>query len=400
MKVLIADKFPDTGRHALTQAGIEVVYDPDLTAAALAEAVRLTAADVLVVRSTKVPAATFTAGRLSLVVRAGAGYDTIDVKAASARGIYVTNCPGKNSVAVAELAFALMLALDRRIPANAADLKAGRWNKAEYSKARGLFGRTLGLVGLGRIGQEVLARANAFGMPVVAWSPSLTPTRAEELGIEMKASPREVAAACDVLSVHVALADGTRNLIDADVLGAIRPGSYFINTARAEVVDHAALAAAVRDRGVRAGLDVFAGEPAGGTGSVDDAIFQLDGVIGTHHIGASTDQAQQAIADETVRIVREYHQTGRVPNVVNLAKKTPATHLLVVHHFDRVGVLSTVFSQLKHAGINVQETENVVFEGAAAAVARIHLDQAPLQTTLDAMRAESADIIELSLLRL
>jgi D-3-phosphoglycerate dehydrogenase len=400
MKVLIADKFPEGGRAALAQAGVEVVYDPALTDAALTAAVRATGAEVLVVRSTKVPAATLAAGRLSLVVRAGAGFDTIDVQAASARGIYVSNCPGKNSVAVAELTFALLLALDRRIPANAADLKAGRWNKTEYSKARGLFGRTLGLVGLGRIGQEVLSRARAFGMPVVAWSPSLTPERAAALGVAPKGSPAEVAAACDMLSVHVALNVGTRHLIDRDVLAALRPGSYFLNTARAEVVDQDALYEAVRDRGIRAGLDVFAGEPAGGVGTVADRIFELDGVIGTHHIGASTDQAQEAIADETVRIIREYVQTGRVPNVVNLAKKSPATHLLVVHHFDRVGVLAAVFNQLKAAGINVQETENIVFEGAAAAVARIHLDHAPPPQALDAMRAESPNIIELSVLKL
>jgi D-3-phosphoglycerate dehydrogenase len=400
MKVLIADNFPAGGRAELERAGVEVVYDPELNDTGLTAAARATAADVLVVRGTKVPATTLTAGRLSLVVRAGAGYDTIDVPAASARGIYVSNCPGKNSIAVAELTFALILALDRRIPANAADLKAGRWNKAEYSKARGLFGRTLGLVGLGRIGKEVLSRARAFGMPVVAWSPSLTAERAASLGVRALASPTEVAAASDVLSVHVALTGDTRNLINRGVLDALRPGSYFINTARAQVVDQAALYEAVRDRGIRAGLDVFAGEPSGGTGTVEDKIFELDGAIGTHHIGASTDQAQEAIADETVRIIREYAQTGRVPNVVNLAKKSPATHLLVVHHYDRVGVLSAVFSQLKHAGINVQETENIVFEGATAAVARIHLDRAPPPTALDAMRAESPDIIELTLLKL
>ncbi|MBX7105271.1 MAG: hypothetical protein K1X57_14405, partial [Gemmataceae bacterium] len=395
MKVLIADKFAEAGRAAVKQAGAEVVYDPDLNGDALTAAVRSTGADVLVVRSTKVPAATLAAGRLSLVVRAGAGYDTIDVPAASARGIYVSNCPGKNSIAVAELTFGLMLALDRRIPANVADLKAGRWNKTEYSKARGLYGRTLGLVGVGRIGQEVLDRARAFGMPVVAWSPSLTSEKAATLGIRAMRSPTEVAASCDVLSVHVALTAGTRGLISREVLAALRPGSFFINTARAEVVDQEALFEAVRDRGIRAGLDVFAGEPAGGTGTVSDKIFELEGAIGTHHIGASTEQAQEAIADESVRIITEYLRTGRVPNVVNLAKKSPATHLLVVNHFDRVGVLSAVFSQLKHAGINVQETENVVFEGAAAAVARIHLDSEPPKEALDAMRAESADIIEL-----
>jgi D-3-phosphoglycerate dehydrogenase len=246
----------------------------------------------------------------------------------------------------------------------------------------------------------VLARARAFGMPVVAWSPSLTPARAEALGVDRKSSPAEVAAASDVLSVHVALNADTRGLIHRGVLDALRPGSYFINTARAEVVDQAALQDAVRDRGIRAGLDVFAGEPAGGTGNVADKIFELDGVIGTHHIGASTDQAQEAIADETVRVIRAYAETGNVPNVVNLAKKSPATHVLVVRHYDRVGVLSAVFNQLKQAGINVQETENIVFDGAVAAIARIHVDQDPPRTALDAMRKDSPDIIELSVLKL
>jgi D-3-phosphoglycerate dehydrogenase / 2-oxoglutarate reductase len=216
----------------------------------------------------------------------------------------------------------------------------------------------------------------------------------------MKQSPREVAMACDVLSVHVALTGETRNLIDEKLFEAMKPGSYFINTSRAEVVDQPALERAVRERGLRAGLDVFAGEPSGGTGSVDDAIFKLDGVIGTHHIGASTDQAQQAIAYETLRIIREYNDTGRAPNVVNVAKKSPATHLLVARHYDRVGVLADVFDQLKAAGINVQETENIVFEGAVAAVARIHLDQAPSDKVLDAIRAKSKDVIEVSLLKL
>jgi D-3-phosphoglycerate dehydrogenase len=400
MKILIADKFPESGQSELKDAGFEIVYDPELKDDALTTAVAATGADVLVVRGTKVPAATLEASRLSLVIRAGAGYNTIDVKTASARGIYVANCPGKNSIAVAELAFGLILALDRRIPAGVADLKAGKWNKKEYSKARGLFGRTLGLVGLGQIGREMIPRAQAFGMPVVAWSRSLTPERAEALGVELKASPQEVAAACDILSVHVALKDDTRNLISADVLAALRPGSYFINTSRAEVVDHTALARVVQEKGIRAGLDVFAGEPTGGTGTVEDDIFKLDGIIGTHHIGASTDQAQQAIADETVRIMREYKDTGRAPNVVNLAKKTPATHLLVVRHFDRVGVLAAVFDHLKSAGINVQETENIVFDGAVAAIARIHLDHAPTDEALAALQAASSDIIELNLLKL
>jgi len=400
MKILIADKFPDGGRTELLQAGFEIVYDPDLKEGALAAAIKSSGADILVVRGTKVSGEMLEAGRLSLVVRAGAGYNTIDVKTASSRGIYVTNCPGKNSIAVAELAFGLMLSLDRRIPDNVSDLRLGRWNKKEYSKASGLFGRTLGLIGVGRIGREMITRARAFGMPVVAWSRSLTLERAEELGIEMKRSPVEVAAISDVVSVHVALNHDTRNLIDETFFTAMKPGSYFINTSRAEVVDQTALVRAVKEQEVRAGLDVFAGEPTGGVGTVEDDIFKLDGVIGTHHIGASTEQAQQAIAEETVRIIRKYKETGRALNVVNLAKQTPATRLLVVRHYDRVGVLANVFDQLKRAGINVEETENIVFDGAIAAVARIQLESEPSASVLEAIKSSSQYIIELSLLKL
>jgi D-3-phosphoglycerate dehydrogenase / 2-oxoglutarate reductase len=400
MKVLIADKFEASGIDGLKEAGFEVVYEADAKDEALLQAIQSSGADVLVVRSTVVSGAMLEAGGLSLVVRAGAGYNNIDVKTASARGIYVANCPGKNAIAVAELAFALILALDRRVPHNTADLKQGKWNKKEYSKAKGLFGSTLGLIGTGQIGQEVIKRAQAFGMPVVAWSRSLRPSRAKELGVERKESPLEVAAASDIVSLHVALKDETRGMINQEFFDAMKDGAFFINTSRAEVVDQAALEKAVSEKGIRAGLDVFAGEPSGGTGNVEDDIFKLDGVIGTHHIGASTDQAQQAIADETVRIISEYKDKGRAPNVVNLSKKTPATHLLVVRHFDRVGVLAGVFDQLKEAGINVQETENIVFEGAVAAVARIHLDQAASDETLSALKSKSTDIIEVSLLKL
>jgi D-3-phosphoglycerate dehydrogenase / 2-oxoglutarate reductase len=399
MRVLIADKFPDSGQTALRNIGCEVVCNPDLKDDALALAIGETAADVLVVRSTRVNRQMLEAGPLSLVVRAGAGFNTIDVQSASARGIYVANCPGKNSIAVAELAFGLILALDRRIPENVADLKLGRWNKKEYSKALGLFGRSLGLVGIGQIGSEMIPRAHSFGLHVVGWSRSLTSERAKELEVEMKHSPLEVAKAADIVSVHVALKDETKQLIDQSFFEAMRPGSIFINTSRAEVVDQAALERAVVERGIKAGLDVFAGEPSGAVGTVEDPIFKLDGVIGTHHIGASTEQAQQAIADETVRIILEYKKTGRPPNVVNLARKSPATHLLVVRHYDRVGVLAGVFDKLKAAGINVEETENIVFDGAAAAVARINLGQAPSETVLEALRS-SSEIIELSLLTL
>jgi len=401
MRVLIADKFEQTGQDGLQQAGCEVHYQPGLKDQALARAVAELAPDVLIVRSTPVAEPALIPGALKLVVRAGAGYNTIDVATASRRGIYVSNCPGKNSVAVAELAFGLMLALDRRIPENVAELRQGKWNKAEFSKARGLFGRTLGLIGTGQIGREMIARAHAFGLKVIAWSRSLTPESAAELGIEFKATPIEVARAADIVSIHLAMNAQTRGFIGADFFDAMQPGAYFINTARAEVIDQDALSRAIQEKGIRAALDVFAGEPAGGTGEFIGAAAAIaQQVYGTHHIGASTDQAQEAIAAETVRIVKTFKETGKVPNVVNLAKSTPATCTMIVRHLDRPGVLASVLDSISGARINVQEMENIVFEGAEAAVARINLESEPPESLLLQIRESNANILELGLIRL
>ncbi len=405
MKVLVADKFETSGLEGLAAAGCEVIYEPDLVDAALAAAIGSTGADVLVVRSTRVSEAMLDAGRLALVVRAGAGVNTIDVAAASRRGIYVATCPGKNSIAVAELTFGLILALDRRIPDNVAELRAGRWNKNEYSKARGLYGRTLGLIGFGSIGQEVARRARAFGMHVVVWSPRFVrdgeaAVRAipGDLDVTVLPSPEEVAARSDVLSLHLALTPDTKHLVGAGIFNRLKPGSYVVNTARGEIVDHGALAEAVRTRGLRVALDVFEQEPAGGTGRFADPIGDLAGVYGTHHIGASTEQAQDAIADEAVRVIRAYKETGQAPNVVNLAKTTPATHRLVVRHRDRPGVLAHVFEHLRNGNLNVQETENVIFEGADAAVARISLDGNPPASLLTAIERGNADVLSLQII--
>lgn len=399
MRVLIADKFEQSGRDGLQAIGCDVSFEPDLKDEALTQAIRQQTPDVLVVRGTRVTDPMLAAGQIKLVVRAGAGFNTIDVAAASRRGIYVSNCPGKNSIAVAELAFALILALDRRVADNVIALRRGEWNKKEFSKARGLFGRTLGLVGVGKIGAEMIPRAQAFGMRVIAWSRSLTPERAAELGVECKASPVDVARDADVVSVHVALNSETKGFLGTDFFGAMREGAYFINTARGEVVDQAALIEAMRSRRIRVGLDVFAAEPTSATADFTDDIAKEPNLYGTHHIGASTDQAQEAIAAETVRIVCEFKETGNVPNVVNLARQTPATHRLVVRHLDRPGVLAAVLDAIKSEHINVQEMENIVFEGAEAAVARINLDNAPSDEILNQLRAGNSDIIELDLLQ-
>jgi len=412
MKVLVADQFEQSGLDGLKAAGCEVVYDPALRDDALMMALGETRAEALVVRSTRVTATMMDAGSLALIVRAGAGYNTIDVTAASARGIYVANCPGRNAIAVAELAFGLILALDRRIPDNVAELRAGRWNKKEFSKATGLYGRTLGILGFGSIAQELARRAQAFGLNIVIWSRRFDENPGVDLGtyglertgrdsrVTIAPSPQAVAEQADILSVHLALGPETQGLVSADVLGRLRHGAFFINTARAEVVDYAALAQAVRERGIRVGLDVFPDEPATPTAEFSGPLLQEPGVYGTHHIGASTEQAQEAIAAETVRIVRSFKETGRVPNVVNLARRTPATHMLVVRHRDRPGVLAHVFELLRGDDINVQETENIIFEDAEAAVARINLDRAPSQALLASIRSGNENILSLQLVRL
>lgn len=394
MKILIADKFPETGLDRLRDMGFEVVSDPDLEADALEEALRDNRPEVLVVRSTRVEADHLDASPvLALVVRAGAGFNTIDVAGASRRAIHVANCPGKNSIAVAELAFAHLLAMDRHLVDGALDLRNGVWNKKAYAKARGVHGTKLGLLGMGRIGQEMVVRARAFGIDVVAWSRSLTPERAEELGVDPAASPVEVAGRCDVLSVHLALNDDTRHLVDAEVLAALPDGALVINTSRDGVIDQEALAREVETRGLRAALDVFAGEPAGGEGRLDPGIFSLPGVQGSHHIGASTAQAQEAVAEEVLRIVGEFQDTGHVPNCVNLAATTPATHLLVVRHHDRVGALAGVLDALRAADINVQEVENIIFHGAEAASAHLRLDREPDDAVLERVRASSDHVL-------
>jgi D-3-phosphoglycerate dehydrogenase / 2-oxoglutarate reductase len=398
MKVLIADKFEKVGIDGLKELGCSIASQPDLTADALPAAIREVDPHILIVRSTKVTAESLKAGTaLTLVIRAGAGIDTIDVAAASSRGIFVSNCPGKNSIAVAELVMALVLGCDRRLADQVADLRQGKWNKAEYSKARGLYGRTIGIVGLGQIGREVAMRARAFGMRVLAWSRTLTHEESDRLGVAYAHNPLEVARLSDVVTVNVAANAETKHLVNADFLAAMRPGAYLINTSRGSVVDEAALAQAIAEKKLRAGLDVFQNEPAGGTGELTSPILQLPGVYGTHHVGASTDQAQVAIAHEVIRIVQAFQATGEVPNVVNRLARSSASHVLVIRHRNRPGVLAHVFGVLAGAEINVEEVENIIYHGAQATLARIHLDGAPGNGALDRIKSGNADIISVEL---
>lgn len=396
MRVLVADNLPTIANSTLVQKGFDVVVEPNIADQALLEALVKYDPSVLIVRSTKVSAAHVHAGKsLSLIVRAGAGVNTIDSRACSDHGVFVTNCPGKNADAVAELAMGLLIALDRNIPDNVIELRQERWNKQRFSKCEGLKGRKIGVLGTGMIGQGFIKRARAFEMEVYAYSRSLTQERANDLGVRWCKSPLELAQNVEILSVHLALTESTRNLVSVDVLNALPDHGILINTARAEVVDESALLDALEKKGLRAGLDVFSDEPSSKQASFSHPLAQHPRVYGTHHIAASTEQAQTAVAMEAVRVVVEYRNKGMAPNCVNLNTSTKADHCIVIRHRDRVGVLAGVLNILREASINVQEMDNMIFEGGQAASARIHVLGKPADSLIDRMH-ENEDILHIS----
>lgn len=370
MKILIADKLPEKYIEKLKQNDVEVVFEPKLGEQDLPEAAK--DADVLVVRSTKVNADTISQSKeLSLIVRAGSGYNNINVAAANQKGIYVANCPGKNAIAVAELAMGLMLALDRKIPDNVIDFENGVWNKAEYSKAKGLYGRTLAIVGMGNIGREVARRANAFGMHVYGKDIF----RVE--GVEYKdfSEMDQVLPLADVVTVHLPATEQTKSLFNKEMFGYMKKGAYFINTSRPSVVDEDALLEAIEEKDLKVALDVFKDEPEQKSGSVRSKLQGHKNVYVTHHIGASTQQAQEAVAEEAVRIIHDYMTSGIIPHWVNRARIRDTYYQLVVKHYDKSGVLAGVLDVLKNGNINVEEVENIVFEGGKVATCTMKLAQ-------------------------
>ena len=390
-RVLVADAFEAAGLNALRDLGCETLHEPELTAADLAARLATLQPEVLVVRETSVNAAAIEASqRLALVVQAGAGTEEIDLAAASRRGVFVSNCPGRNAHAVAELAWALVLACDRRVPDQVIRMREGKWDRAEFMRSAGLHGRTMGIVGLGQVGMEIARRAKTFGMGVVAWSRHLTEEKADAAGVHYCSNIVNLAKLADVVCVCVAVNEETDGLIGDKFLHALKPGSILVNISSGRVIDEGALALAVRDRGIRAGLDVFAREPESDRATFDNPLGRQPGVYGTFHVGASTEQAAHAVATETVRVIREWLDRGTAPNCVNRARQTPATTLLSVRHLNRPGVLAHVFYTLGQAGINVEEMENIIYEGGEAAMARIHLDQAPSEDHLQAIRKNPA----------
>lgn len=398
MNVLVASNVADAGLRDLEEAGHTVTKDASLSGDALAETMAEQTPAVLVVRSTKVTGTMMDAApSLELIVRAGAGYDTIDVGGASDRGIFVANCPGQNADAVAELTMGLVVALDRGIPGNVMEGRAGRWNKKKYANAGGLKGKTLGIVGLGNIGGAVAERAKGFEMDVAAWSRSLTKEGAAARDIAYAESPVDVARFSDVVSLHVASTPETENLAGRAFFEEMSDGAFFVNTSRAAVVDEEALRWALDEKNLRAALDLVEGEPSEKEAEFEHPLMQHPRCYVTHHIGASTQQAQDATALEAARVIKTFAETGQVPNVVNLAEPSEGAHQLTVRHRDEVGVLAGVLDEVRKAGWNVQEMENLIFDGGDAAVAHIRFDGDPQEETVANIEVRD-DVLAVSLL--
>jgi D-3-phosphoglycerate dehydrogenase len=317
LKILVSDDLPDSALELLrAEAGWQVDAGSGRSAAGLAAA--LADADALLVRSaTKVTADLIAAApRLRIIARAGTGVDNVDVAAATNRGILVVNAPGANSISVAEHACALMLALARSVAAADRGMKGGAWEKKRFLGTE-LRGKTLGIAGLGRIGQEVAQRARAFGMRVVAHDPFISREIAETMGVELL-SLDEVCAAADFLTLHLPSTTETRHMFDDARFARMKPGSRIINTARGDLIDEAALRRALEaGRLAGAALDVFEQEPP-----ADWTLAQLPQVVATPHIAASTEEAQEQVGLDTAAAVRDFLRDGIVRNAVNF----PAVH--------------------------------------------------------------------------
>ncbi len=312
LKILVADKFPDKYIQQMKDLDLEVIYNAKLGEKDLPEAAK--DADVIIVRSTIVNEETINNGKnLKLIIRAGSGVNNINIAAANKKGIPVANCPGMNAVAVAELAIGLMISLDRFIPDNVADFRSGVWNKDKYSKGKGLKGKTLGLIGVGNIGKEVARRAQAFEMTV--YGKDVVPI--EGVQIKLINELDQLLPLCDIVSVHLPATPQTKGLINKQIFSYMKNGAFLINTSRQDVIVEDDLLEAIKEKNIRVALDVFKGEPEGKTGEVKSVWQDNPNVYVTHHIGASTEQAQNAVAEETIRIIKNIVQSGVVENKVN-----------------------------------------------------------------------------------
>lgn len=390
IKVLVADKFPDKYIQQMRDLELEVIYEPKLGEKDLPEAAK--DADIIVVRSTVVNEETINSSeKLNLIIRAGSGVNNINIAAANKKGIYVANCPGMNAVAVAELAIGLMISLDRFIPDNVNDFNKGVWNKDKYSKGKGLKGKTLGLIGVGNIGKEVAKRALAFEMNVYGKDI----TRIEGVQIKDFSEMDQLLALCDIVTIHLPATPQTKGLFNKKMFSYMKDGAYLINTSRQDIVVEEDLLEAIKEKNIRYACDVFKGEPEAKTGEVTSKLQNNPNIYVTHHIGASTAQAQDAVAEETINIIKHFVHSGVIEHWVNRAKKTDAHYQLVVKHYDKPGVLAAILDVIRVGNINIEEIENIIFEGGVAACCTMKLKAAVSADMLKTMR-ENQNVISVS----
>ncbi len=390
LKVLVADKFPDKYIQQMKDLDLEVIYSPKLGEKDLPEAAA--DVDILVVRSTVVNEDTINKSKkLNLIIRAGSGVNNINIPAANKKGIYVTNCPGMNAVAVAELAMGLMISLDRSIPDNVADFNKGIWNKDKYSKGKGLKGKTLGLIGVGNIGKEVAKRALAFEMNVYGKDI----TRIEGVQIKDFSEMDQLLPLCDIVTIHLPATPQTKGLFNKQMFSYMKDGAYLINTSRQDIVVEDDLLEAIKEKNIRYACDVFKGEPEAKSGEVSSKLQNNPNVYVTHHIGASTEQAQDAVAEETVKIIKKFICSGVIDHWVNRAKVSDAHFQLVVKHYDKPGVLASVLDVIRSGDINIEEIENIIFEGGIVACCTMKLKHPATAEMLKQIN-ENADVLSVS----
>ena len=390
LKVLVADKFPEKYIQKMKDLQLDVDYQPKLGEKDLLEAAK--EVDILVVRSTVVNEETISnSKKLNLIIRAGSGVNNINIAAANKKGIYVANCPGMNAVAVAELAIGLMLALDRFIPDNVADFRKGIWNKDKYSKGQGLKGKTLGIIGVGNIGKEVAKRAHAFEMNVYGKDI----TRIEGVQIKDFSEMNQLLPLCDIITIHLPSTPETKGLFNKKMFSYMKDGALIVNTSRQDVIVEDDLLEAIKEKNIRYACDVFKGEPEAKTGEVKSKLQDNPNVYVTHHIGASTAQAQDAVAEETINIINHFTHSGVIDHWVNRARLTDAHYQLVVKHFDKPGVLAGVLDLLREGNINIEEIENVIFDGGIAASCTMKLKNAASSDMLKKM-SENPNVISVS----
>jgi D-3-phosphoglycerate dehydrogenase len=346
-RVLISDKLESEGLDLLRQAGLELDNRPGLGGSDLQAAIA--EADGVVIRSgTRITAELLEKpGKLRAIVRAGVGVDNIDVAAATRKGIVVMNTPGGNTFSTAEHTLALLFALVRQIPTATSSLKQGKWDRNKFVGAQ-LAGKTLGILGLGRIGREVAKRALAMDMKVIGYDPVLAADRAAQLGIEALPDVDSVLTRSDVVTVHIPFTEQTRNLIGAKELARMKKGSRLINCARGGLVNEAALAEALKSGHLAgAAMDVFETEPP----PADHPLLQLPNVVCTPHLGASTVEAQRSVAIEAAQLLIDYLTRGVVQFAVNMAAVDKAELQELKHYLDMARRLGLVHAQMDQGGV-------------------------------------------------